>query len=183
LREAIAKACVNEPTDWPAKLPLAVFADRITVSRLTGFSPFQLLHGTDPILPMDLAEASFMVQGFKLGMDTADLLALRIRQLARHQDDIQRASHALSRARFKSKGQFEKQFQKRMLKVDYQNGQLVLLKNQAAENKISAEAKEAPRYLGPYAVVRRNKGGAYVLSELDGSIMNGAFSPRHLLPY
>jgi hypothetical protein len=41
-----------------------VFADRITISKVTGFSPFQLLHATDPILPFDLTEATFMVEGF-----------------------------------------------------------------------------------------------------------------------
>ncbi|KAI5823907.1 hypothetical protein K523DRAFT_195730, partial [Schizophyllum commune Tattone D] len=183
LREAISKVCADSPETWPSKLPLALFADRITVSSVTGFSPYQLLHGTDPILPMDLAESTFMVQGFKLGMSTSDLLALRIRQLERLKTDVQRAAKTLHKARFISKGQFERRFQKKLLSEDYKPGQLVLLRNQTAENKISAEAKVASRFLGPYAVVRRNRGGAYILCELDGSILSGAAAPRRLLPY
>ncbi|KAI4294667.1 hypothetical protein K525DRAFT_149991, partial [Schizophyllum commune Loenen D] len=183
LREAISKACADAPERWPSKLPLALFADRITVSRVTGFSPYQLLHGTDPTLPLDLAEATFMVQGFKLGMSTSDLLALRIRQLERLKSDVQKAAKTLHKARFSSKGQFERRFRKHLLTDDFQPGQLVLVRNQAAENKISADAKVASRFLGPYAVVRRNRGGAYILCELDGSVLNGGIAPRRLLPY
>ena len=41
-----------------------MFADRVTTNRVTGFSPYQLLHATDPILPLDIAEATFMVEEF-----------------------------------------------------------------------------------------------------------------------
>jgi hypothetical protein len=59
LREVLVTACQDRIKQWPKKLPIALFADRITVSRITGFSPFQLLHGTDPVLPFDLSEATF----------------------------------------------------------------------------------------------------------------------------
>ena len=54
-----------------------MFTDQITVSQVTGFSPFQLLHATDPLLLLDLAEATFLVKGFKSGMSTEDLLVMR----------------------------------------------------------------------------------------------------------
>ncbi|KAL1750488.1 hypothetical protein FB107DRAFT_279583 [Schizophyllum commune] len=120
-----------------ALLPLrtsSVFADRITLSSTTGYSPYQLLHGTDPILPMDLAEASFMIQGFKIGLDTSDLLALRIRQLERLKEDVDRAAKTLRKARFVSKGQFENRFARKLTKSEYSTGELVLLRNSASEN-------------------------------------------------
>jgi hypothetical protein len=64
LREAIVKACDGKITRWPSKLAEALFADRVTISSVTGYSPFQLLHATDPILPFDLTEATFLVEGF-----------------------------------------------------------------------------------------------------------------------
>jgi hypothetical protein len=76
LREALVKSCGGKINLWPEKLAAALLADRITVSRVTGFSPYQLLHGTDPILPFDLAEATFMVNGFRPGMTTTELLTL-----------------------------------------------------------------------------------------------------------
>ena len=58
------------------KIDAAVFADRVTISGVTGYSPYFLLHGVEPLLPFDLAEATFMVEGFQSGMETSDLLAL-----------------------------------------------------------------------------------------------------------
>ena len=61
IREAIVKSCQGKIKDWPNKVPLAFFADKITTSRVTGFSPYYLLHGVHPVLPIDLFEATFLV--------------------------------------------------------------------------------------------------------------------------
>jgi hypothetical protein len=80
LREALVKACHGRINKWPDLLPEVVFADRITVSKVMKFSPYQLLHATDPILPFNLTEATFMVEGSHSGMTTAELLALCMHQ-------------------------------------------------------------------------------------------------------
>ena len=76
IREAIIKACKGNVNKWPDHVSHAFFADRVTIQRATGFSPFYLLHGVHPVLPFDLAEASFLVEGFQKQMSTSDLLAL-----------------------------------------------------------------------------------------------------------
>ena len=81
IREAILKSCKHDIKEWPNHVHHAFFADKVTVRRATNFSPFYLLHGVDPVLPFDLSEASFLVDGFTKNMATEDLLALRIRQL------------------------------------------------------------------------------------------------------
>ncbi|KAI5823224.1 hypothetical protein K523DRAFT_189363, partial [Schizophyllum commune Tattone D] len=183
LREAMAKYCRGQGDKWPQSLPLALFADRITVSRVTGFSPYKLLHGCDPVLSMDLAEATFLVQDFRAGMSTSDLLAARMRQLERRPEDLERAATALRKARFKSKAQFEKRFSKHLERREYKEGELVLLRNSANERRIGADVKMSPRYMGPFMIGRKNKGGAYVLRELDGTELPGKAPPRRLLPY
>jgi hypothetical protein len=180
LREAIMKS-VKHRKDWPAKVHLASFADRVTVSRVTGFSAYYLLHGVHPILPFDLADATFLVEGYTSGMSSTDLLVLRMRQLERRKEDIASAAKALREARFKSKEEFEWKFRKRMRRDHYRPGELVLLRNSGEEMKLNRKTK--PRYLGPYEVVRRTTGGSYVLRELDGSpLIEGAAAFR-LLPY
>jgi hypothetical protein len=87
-----------------------VFADHITVSSVTGYLPYYLLHGLHPLLPFDLFEATFLVEDFRSGMSTSDLLALRIRQLQKHDSDIQRASEVLHKARLQSKKQFNHRY-------------------------------------------------------------------------
>ncbi len=110
LREAIVKACPKtrkgQIKNWHEYINIAVFADRVTTSRVTGFTPYFLLHGVEPLLPLDLAKAMFMVEGFQSGMTTSKLLSLRIRQLARHPADLERAANMLKSARIQSQNQY-----------------------------------------------------------------------------
>lgn len=181
LREAIIKTCKGKISDWPNYVPDAVFADRVTINRSTGFSPFQLLHATDPVLPFDLTEATFLVEGFRAGISTSELLSLRIRQLHKHEEDIARAAETLRKSRFKSKAQFEKRFHRKLQKDLYKPGELVLIRNTAVE--VQMNRKDKPRYLGPYQVVRKNKGGAYILAEVDGAVLHERVAAFRLIPY
>ena len=186
LREAIVKSSEKDKDgkirNWHKQVELASFADRITVSSVTGYSPYYLLHGTNPLLPFDLSEATFMVEGFHSGLSTSELLALRIRQLGRHQEDIDKAAHTLRQARFKSKLQFEQRFHRRLQKRNYEPGELVLVRNSRLEMTI-AKFKTDPRYLGPYEVVRRTKRGTYILRELDGAVHAEHYAAFRILPY
>jgi hypothetical protein len=49
---------------------------------------------------------------------------------------------------------------------------------------VSSRRKTDDRYFGPYEVVHKNKGGAYILKELDGSLFrNNPTAAFRLLPY
>ena len=181
IREALVKSCKDRISDWPKKLPEIMFADRITVNRVTGFSPFQLLHATDPLLPLDLAKATFLVEEFRSGMSTEDLLVMRARQLEKHPDDVARAAETLRRARFASKEHFERKFIKRLTRTKYKHGDLVLARNTPVE--MSHDRKHKPRYLGPYEVVSRTQGGNYRLRELDGTVLHNTHAAFRILPY
>ena len=181
LREALIKSCEGQINRWPDLLPLAVFADRITIRRSTGFSPYYLLHGTHPVLPMDLRESTFLVQGFQSNMSSEDLLALRIRQLQKKPEDIARAAEVLRQTRMNSKQHFEHKFAHRLRKEAFQPGDLVLVRNTAIERELNRKHK--PRYLGPYEVVRQTHNGAYVVKELNGNISRESIAAFRLLSY
>jgi len=181
IRKALVKACKGQITDWPKKLPEIMFADRITVSRVTGYSPFQLLHATEPLLPLDIAEATFLVEEFRTGLKTEELLELRARQLSKHPEDLKRAAETLRKARFTSKRQFEKRFIKRMSHLSFKLGDLVLLRNTQVE--MSHDRKHQQRYLGPYEVQERTIRGNYKLKELDGTVLNYTYTAFRILPY
>lgn len=181
MRESIMKACQDRPKQWPNYVRHALFADRVTINRSTGTSPFYLLHGVHPVLPFDLLEATAMVDGFRSGMTTAELLALRIRQLEKRQEDLDRAAELLAQSRLRSKEQFEKRFRRRLFTEDHQEGDLVLVRNTTVEKSMNRKSK--PRYLGPFEVVKRTPGGSYVLKELDGSIWSQKVAAFRILPY
>jgi hypothetical protein len=117
-------------------------------------------------------------------MTTSELLALRIRQLQKHPQDIARAAEVLRKSRFSSKQQFEKRFKRRLQETDHKPGDLVLLKNMKHEGTVSLDLKVQDCYLGPYEIHRKNRGGAYELKELDGTHFQQApVAAFHLLPY
>ena len=186
LREAIVKSCKKDSDgkalNWPSQVLPAVFADRVTVSSVTGYSPYFLLHGLHPLLPFDLFEATFLVEGFHSGMETSDLLALRIRQLHKHESDLERASQVLRIARLRSKEQFIRRYAKRLQRSEYPEGSLVLVRNNRHEDTLN-KFKLHPRYLGPYEVVRRTARGSYTLKELDGTLHQQQYAAFRLITY
>ena len=183
LREALVKMCGGRIKDWPKLLSAAIYADRITTRRATGYSPFYLLHGTHPLLPCDLAEITFMVRSFTPGMSEVDLLASRIRQLLKLPEDVERAAATLAKSRFQSKEAFEKKFHRRLVQSEYKPGELVLLRNTSVEDSVSIDRKVVDRYMGPYEVVRQTKGGSYVLAELSGTPLRTSVAAFRLIPY
>ena len=181
IREAILKDCNGRIGQWPDKVPHAIFADKITTRRSTGFSPYYLLYGTDPVLPFDLTEATFMISGYRAGLSSTELLALRIRQLEKRPEDIKRAADAIRKSRLRSKAQFEKRFKHRLRKKPIQPRQLVLVRN--SERDAGLTSKYDQRYFGPFIVRRRTKGGSFVLEELDGTPLRKTVAAFRLFPY
>ncbi len=197
IREALLKTCKQQLSDkkgryskkkeaealsdWPRYIPLVFFADRITIRRAINVSPFYVLHGTEPLLPFDLSEFSFMSDSYRANMPTEDLIAARMVQLEKHETDLAKVADTLKKYRLKSKEQFEQRYEHRLCTGNYPPGALVLIRNISIEK--SADRKYQPRYLGPYRVNRRTSHGSYVLEELDGVVLRYRIAPFRVLPY
>ena len=181
IRESIVKACDGKISHWPEKVHNAFFADRITIHRSTGFSPYFLLHGVHPVLPFDLVESTILVDAFTSNMTQSELLALRIRQLEKREEDIHDAAETLLRSRLHSKAQFEKRYETRLSRNSYDPGDLVLIRNSAVEKELDRKTK--PRYLGPYEVIGRSRNNAYALRDLNGAILRHTIAGFRILPY
>ena len=183
IREALVKLCDRDLSQWPLMVPAAVFADRITIRRATGFSPYFLLHGVHPLMPGDLTDATFLVTDYKPGMTSAELIEARTRQLLRLPEDVARARQILKTSRFRAKRIFDKKFARRIMLEAYEPGALVLIRNNLIQNSMSIERKTANRYMGPYRIVRQTQGGSYILEEMDGSLLRHHVAAFRLIPY
>ena len=183
IREALVKLSKDNVSDWPSMVPAACYADRITIRRATGFSPFYLLHGVHPFLPCDLADATFMVTEFHQGMTDAELLAARIRQILRMPEDLEKARQTLKKARIRSKDTYDTKYARRLQKTEYEPGTLVLIRNNPIENSMALERKTASRYMGPYSIIRQTQGGSYILEEMNGNILRHTTAAFRLIPY
>jgi hypothetical protein len=63
----------------------------------------------------------------------------------------------------------------------FKRGDLVLVRNTAVEK--SLDHKMCPRYLGPYIVISRNTGGAYILAKLNSTILKNTIGAFRVIPY
>ena len=100
-------------------------------------------------------------------MSRQDLLALRIQQLEKREEDMELAARLLAKMRMKSKEYFERRYKSRINQNNLEVGQLVLMRNNQIEKELNRKTKD--RYLGPFVVVRQNQGETYELKELDGT--------------
>ena len=88
--------------EWPNVLQLAIWADRITTKRTTGFSLYYLLYGQQPLLPFDITDRSWHTLDWPNIKSEVDLLSTRIMQLSRHDEFIGEASKKAEKARAKA---------------------------------------------------------------------------------
>jgi hypothetical protein len=75
VRKAIMKVCDGEERKWPTAMHAVFWAERITTHKALGHSAYYIAHGVEPLLPFDLAEATYMVPP-QSAMSTTKLIAL-----------------------------------------------------------------------------------------------------------
>jgi hypothetical protein len=162
IRESLVKACDGNIAKWPAIAPHVFWADRATIRKSTGYSPFYMAHGTEPLLPFDLTLATFLVPDLIKPMPTEDLIATQACQLLKRDDDLDRIHDSILKARFASVRQFERQFENTISSYNFKPGNLVLVQNSASESDLGRKTK--PRYLGPMVVIRHSRTSCYDFS-------------------
>ena len=127
--DLIWKVLQGNTSKWPDLLGSALWADRVMVKRTTGFSPYYLLYGQDPLLSFDMTDRSWHALDWKEAKSTADLLGLRIKQLSRRDDYIGEASKKVQKERQKAADYFLERNKARMIENIYSPGMVVLVWN------------------------------------------------------
>ena len=85
------------------------------------------------------------------------------------------------KARWEAVKQLEKDLAHRIKEFNFQPGNLVLVWNSRFDKGLTNKMK--PQFLGPMVVIRKTKGGSYILGELDGALSKLRFAAFRLIPY
>ena len=76
---------------------------------------------------------------------------------------------------------FEREHSETVRNFNFNRGDLVLVQNTAIEKPLNRKMRA--RYLRPLVVVSCNKGGAYIICELNGSVFDRPIVAFRVIPY
>ncbi|KAJ3885086.1 hypothetical protein GG344DRAFT_59739, partial [Lentinula edodes] len=181
IRDGLVKACGGDIRKWVSVAPYIFWADRITTRRDTGYSPYYIAHGVEPLLPFDITQATFLLPEIIRKLSDDDLIALRAQQLQRREEDLARIHERVIQSRFRSIEAFRKHHKNVIHDYKFNPGDLVLVLNKRIEKGVSKKA--LPRYFGPMVVAKRTEGGNYRLAEVTGAISKLRYAAFRIIPY
>jgi Integrase zinc binding domain len=181
MRQSLYKATGGDPKKWYWFFPQVLWADRITIRRGLGCSPYFAVCGAHPITPLDIEEATWLVEYPGEILSEADLIGLRARALAKHSYHVEEMRERVDEEKRKAVRRYEEIHKHTIKDYDFKPGDLVLIRNTRVEK--SLDTKMATRYMGPMVVVRRTKGGSYLVCEMTGAMYHGKVGQFRVVPF
>ncbi len=181
MRQSMYKATGGDTRKWYWFLPQVIWADRITTRRGLGCTPYFAVTGAHPIIPLDIEEATWLVEYPDKIISTAELVGLRAKALAKHIQHIEEMRERVSAEKLAAVRRYERVHEATIENYDFQPGDLVLVRNTTVEKSLNT--KMSPRYLGPMVVVRRTKGGSYLCCEMNGAMFRGKIAQFRVVPF
>ena len=141
LCEGLSMYVSTHQKDWDRHLPLTLFAYRVAPHATTGESPFYLLYGREPHLPLD---ASLLLPDSNVSNSVAELRARLVKNLEETRKIVS-SNTQLVQQRMKD------QYDKHSAPVPFDVGMRVWV--YTPKNRKGLSKKVAHKYHGPYRIV------------------------------
>ena len=158
-----------------------MLADCVTVCQWMSCSPYFTVTGTHPLLPLDVAEATYLLPLLDAPLLTTNLIATCTVALQKQHTHLMKLMSNVYSAHIKATIHFEQEHASNITDYDFKLGDLVLIQNTTIEKSLNH--KMCARYIGPLIVISRNRGGAYIIPELNSSVFDCLIATFQVIPY
>ena len=146
-----------------------------------GCSPYFAVTGTHPLLPLDIAEATYLLPPPDTPLLTTNLITTHTVALQKRHVHLVKLASDIYSACIKAAIHFKQEHSSTITDYNFKLGDLVLIQNMAIEKSLNR--KMCARYIGPLIVISRNRGSAYIISELNSLVFNRPITAFHVIPY
>ena len=156
IKEALRNMVAENQKDWPDYLDSIAFAYRSAVNESTGFSPYQLLYGRQPVLPVDILYG----EPSKVEAMERDEGKYHLRLTTNLREAWKLAFSKNEEARKRQKEYYDKEAKDRA----FEPGDWVLARARPHTKKEIKKALMLP-LTGPFVVVRKTSESSYELKD------------------
>ncbi|XP_050218777.1 uncharacterized protein LOC126669364 [Mercurialis annua] len=174
----VQKMIEENPRQWHVLLSEAVWANRTSQKSATGTSPFRLVYGYDAMLPMELTVTSTR-RRYQCELSKEDYFdKMVIDSLDLDEERLTALDHLEAQKR-----RVERAYNKRVKRKVFTIGDIVWKAVLPIGHKDTRLGKWSPNWEGPFVVVNKLTGGAYLLADIDGEEHDRAINGQFLKKY
>jgi len=154
---------------WDLILPHAEFAYNMALNKTTGFSPFKIVYGVEPLTPLDLVPRP---------MDAKPSVEARKRV-----EEIKQLHEQVKERIKKSNASYQAQANKHKRRVVFQPGDLVWVHLRKETFPSKRKSKVMPSADGPFEVLERVNDNTYKVNLPGEYGVSATFNVADLSPY
>ena len=146
-----------------------------------GCSPYFAIMGTHPLLLFDIVEANYLLPLPDSLLSTTDLMVRRAIALQKRQENLLQLKDRIHSAQNRAALCFEQDHTHTIHDFNFKPGALVLVWNTAIEKALNWKMR--PRYFGLMVVISKNRGGAYIICNLNDTLTHSSVTAFRIVPY
>ena len=161
IESILTKTVASHRRDWAARLPEALWAYRTTWRSTTGYSPYHLVFGKQPIFPIEF-EIQTLRTAQEVGLDLSEVQKNRLQQI----NELDETRLAALQNTALIQHQRAKWHDALIKNKIFHEGDWALLYDSRFQN---FPGKLQTRWLGPYEIQKVHENGTLTLITIDGS--------------